>query len=256
MIGSGGLENDMRDLLLDPETVDRLLAGRVDPDDAPPGYSEVATLLTELSNDLPEPERRAEAETVAAMAEIVRSSVRRIDPPVPLRPTAKRRLVRAKIASLVVVGTLGGTTGLAFAGALPDAAQDVASAVLAKVGITVPGANPQAGSHPDGRQSESPVPATASQSPGIRGNAPGQTVTKGSEISDLARTTTATGVNKGATISTAASDGKSRAGDHGSASSAHAPKQSQGERGPRTPEQRDEHGPDEHGRSADTPGLS
>jgi len=44
---------------------------------------------------------------------------------------------------------------------------------------------------------------------------------KGAEISTLATTTTATGVDKGAEISTAASGGKSHAGEHGGGSSDH-----------------------------------
>lgn len=218
MSRSGGLENGMQDVVVDRDTADRLLAGRVDPDDAPPGYSEVAVLFRDLSDGLPEPRSEREAKTVAAMAEIVRLRVPRIDAPTSPRLPAKRGLFRVKILALVIVGTLAGTTGLAFAGALPGAAQDVASAVLAKIGITVPGPNSHAGSNPDSRgRSQNHAPADVSQPTGIETNASQQTGTKGSVISGIATTTTATGVDKGATISTAASRGRSQAGQHGAA---------------------------------------
>ena len=51
------------------------------------------------------------------------------------------RFFRAKVAGLVVAGTLVGSTGLAFAGVLPDAAQNAAATVLSKVGITIPAAD-------------------------------------------------------------------------------------------------------------------
>ena len=39
------VQDEMRNLLLDRETADRLLSGSVAPDDAPPGYAGVAGLL-------------------------------------------------------------------------------------------------------------------------------------------------------------------------------------------------------------------
>ena len=101
--------------------------------------------------------------------------------------------VRSKvgIAALVLSGALGATTGLAAAGTLPTGAQALAHDVLAKVGISVPDAN------------ASGLPDT----------------TKGSQISDIARTTSTTGVDKGAQVSTAASGGKSHAGQNGSTAS-------------------------------------
>jgi hypothetical protein len=90
---------------------------------------------------------------------------------------------------------------------LPGAAQDIASAILGKVGISVPGSNENAGTHPSVRG------ASADRSDGG----------KGSVISELATTTELTGVDKGATISRVASDGTSRAGQGGSESRASAP---------------------------------
>ena len=111
---------------------------------------------------------------------------------------------RIKLAAALAVTALVGTTGLAFAGSLPGAAQDIASDMLAKAGVTVPGPNGNAGDHPSTR-------GTSSEHPGATPTSSG----KGSEISNIAGSDL-TGLEKGAAVSTAASDGKSRAGqEHG-----------------------------------------
>lgn len=79
-----------------------------------------------------------------------------------------------------------GTSGLAAAGVLPNAAQDMVSDVLGRVGISVP-----ASEHP---------------------------TSSGEQISEIATTTSSTGVGKGAEISSTASGGMSQAGEHGSVS--------------------------------------
>jgi hypothetical protein len=88
------------------------------------------------------------------------------------------------LAGLIVTGALVGIPGLAAANALPDPAQHAVSRVLHKVGISVPGNE----DHP---------------------------ASTGQEISNIATTTSSIGVAKGAEISTAASGGKSQAGQHG-----------------------------------------
>jgi len=98
----------------------------------------------------------------------------------------RSRFFRVKVVGLVVAGTILGTTGLAAAGVLPDAAQNAASTVLSKVGISVPAAD----EHP---------------------------ASTGTDISGIATTTDVTGVDKGAEISSTASGGVSQAGLNGSA---------------------------------------
>jgi hypothetical protein len=120
-------------------------------------------------------------------------------------------LSRPRLTAALVAAAFAASVGMASAGSLPGAAQDVASEMLAKVGITVPGPNDSAGTHPDVRGNSTSVPVA----PADAG--------KGAEISELATTTDLTGVEKGAAISTAASGGKSQAGQHGSASGASAP---------------------------------
>ncbi len=173
---------------LDTDTLDRMLAGGIHPDDAPPGYSEVARVLFAVAEATDNVELVHETAHVALAMELVeqrspvsasshqRSSRRS-------RSTTSGRH-RGKIGGLVVIGALIGSTGLAAAGVLPDAAQDAFSKVLDKVGITVP--------------------------PGS-----GHPASSGEELSGVATTTDATGGDKGAGISSVAGGGKSQAGHHG-----------------------------------------
>ena len=178
---------EMRLGKIDEDTTDRLLAGRIDPDDAPPGYAEVARIL-QAAGSLPRSEHLSrEVEHVAAAREAM--SLR--SPSIGGAggsPTRRHRM----LAGLVLTGAVVGIPGLAAANALPDPAQHAVSRVLDKVGISVPGNE----THP---------------------------ASTGQEISSIATTTTSTGVAKGAEISTAASGGKSQAGQHGRAGQTGAP---------------------------------
>lgn len=204
------MDSEMQPLPLDTDTADRLLAGSVAPEDAPPGYGRVVRLLEAASAEASGEELAREPETVAAMKAALRSPVHR-------NVASSRRsfmpfaLSRPRLTAAVVAAAFATSVGMASAGSLPGAAQDVASEMLAKVGITVPGANDSAGTHPDVRGNSTSVPIA----PADAG--------KGAEISELATTTDLTGVEKGAAVSTAASGGKSQAGQHGSASATSTP---------------------------------
>lgn len=127
----------------------------------------------------------------------------------------KSRRYRFALSLALSGAALVATSGLAYAGALPGAAQDTAKGVLAGLGVTVPGPNQHAGTHPDTRGNSTAAPGHAAPA-GTGTDATGDTGSgkgKGAAISTLARTTTATGRDKGATISTAASGGKSHAGN-------------------------------------------
>ena len=189
---------------LDMGTADRLLAGAVAPEDAPPGYAEVARLLEAASAEPTADELSSEAEMVAMFAAAVCSSSSS-NSSSPRRSFMPFALSRPRISALLVAVALACSAGLASAGALPGAAQDIASDMLAKVGVSVPGPDDSAGTHPSGRGTSGETPSSAGQ---------------GSEISELATTTELTGVEKGAAISTAASDGKSQAGEHAPGSGA------------------------------------
>ena len=195
------LENEMRVVPLDANTSDRLLAGALAPADAPPGYAAVARLFEALSAQPTADElaREAEHEGMIATAVLSSSGTQFSSPPRSFTPFA---LSRPRIAAVLIAAGLACTGATASAGVLPGAAQDIASAILDKVGISVPDSN--AGTRPSVRG------ASVDRSDGG----------KGGDISELATTTELTGVDNGATISRVASDGTSRAGQRGPGASA------------------------------------
>ena len=187
MSGWDDLPHEMPIGTIDEDTTDRLLAGRIHPDDAPPGYAGVARIL-QAAGSLPRSGHLSrEAELVAAAREV--TGLR--SPPGGGAGGSRARHRRA-LAGLIVTGALLGIPGLAAANALPDPAQHAVSRVLDKVGISVPGNE----DHP---------------------------ASTGQEISNIATTTNSVGVAKGAEISTAASGGKSQAGQHGHRGNGGAP---------------------------------
>jgi hypothetical protein len=193
---------------LDTNTADRLLAGAIQPEDAPPGYAELARVLRAASAETTAEELAREAEVVAMVAAAVVRSSSSVHASSSRRSYMPFALSRPRISAALVAVCLACSVGLASAGALPGAAQEIASTMLDKVGISVPGTNENAGTHPDVRGTSTLAPSGA----GI-----------GSDISGLATTQDLSGIEKGAAISGAASDGKSQAGTHGSASGASAP---------------------------------
>jgi hypothetical protein len=187
MSGWDDLPHEMPIGTIDEDTTDRLLAGRIHPDDAPPGYAGVARIL-QAAGSLPRSGHLSrEAELVAAAREVI--GLR--SPPGGGAGGSRTRHRRA-LAGLIVTGALLGIPGLAAANALPDPAQHAVSRVLDKVGISVPGNE----DHP---------------------------ASTGQEISNIATTTNSIGVAKGAEISTAASGGMSQAGQHGHEGNGSAP---------------------------------
>ena len=115
---------------LDAGTADRMLEGRVAPDDAPPGYAEVAGLLQTLAADLPSRPAPAGEGTIRMIAKVVGIS----DPP---KPRRRPHQLRGPIIALAMVVSLG-TTGVAFSGRLPDVAQRVVSTWFQAIGVTIP----------------------------------------------------------------------------------------------------------------------
>ena len=84
---------------LDDDTAERLLAGRLHPEDAPPGYAEVTRLVRAAAGP-PSPEELAGAEGALAMFRAARS--RR-------RPVGARRRpapARSRVVALTLAGTL------------------------------------------------------------------------------------------------------------------------------------------------------
>ena len=128
---------------LDGDSAERLASGRTAPDDAPPGYEGVASLLHSVASAAG-PEPKGEAATVAAMAAV-------LAPATPTSLSSRRRhsmitkLVPAKVAA-VAVGALLSTGAAAAAGALPDPVQSAVSSALGTVGLQVPDGNDGSGS--------------------------------------------------------------------------------------------------------------
>jgi hypothetical protein len=193
--------------LLDRDTADRLLSGAVAPDDAPPGYAEVAGLLQSCAQHVPLDSTR-ERTTIVAMAERIRAH-RPVSPSTPGR-VAVLRSVRLKLIGVGVGAMLVTTSGLAFAGELPAPAQRIAHAVFWSIGLDIP------------------TPGSASSADVTDGSAlPTPTMiappaTKGDEISALATGHLGRPGEHGAIVSSEASDGNSQAGQpHGESDQPH-----------------------------------
>jgi hypothetical protein len=144
---------------LDRDTADRLLAGRVAPDDAPPGYADLARLVIAVSGP-PAPRELIRLEEDVGAAAATRSRRRASTSARREASRPRSRLARMRNVALVAAGAVVATSGLAVAGVLPDPVQDVVSDVLSRVGITVPAGDEQDDGDPPGR-SGSPVSPVA-----------------------------------------------------------------------------------------------
>jgi hypothetical protein len=131
------------ELWLGQGTIDRLLSGRMHPDDAPPGFGSVAALVRALVAPPTPAELAGEAEAMAAASAIVTAQPVGARHPAEVATGRRTRSGhwRVKVSGLVVVGTLVGTSGLAAAGVLPAPVQDVAHRIFSAVGIEVPSAS-------------------------------------------------------------------------------------------------------------------
>lgn len=119
---------------------------------------------------------------------------------------------KTTMAAAVSAGALlAGSVGAAAAGVLPAAAQDSASTILAKVGVSVPDSHGDTAGQ-TGQQS-SGQNGTDATKPANGANAHGKAV------SSLAKSDTLSGRDKGIAVSKLASGGKSHAGEHGGSTS-------------------------------------
>jgi hypothetical protein len=152
---------------LDSHTAERLLTGSVAPEDAPPGYGEVARLFQAAATSTAPGPLAGEQVAVAAVVEAIRAAQ-------PATSPASRRksvFTKAKLAAAGLAGAVSLTTGLAAANALPGAAQEAASDALAKVGISVPSPNSHSNGHADSRgksaRHHDSSSATSGNGPGV-----------------------------------------------------------------------------------------
>ena len=150
--GNGFLGMDR--FALDTGTAERLVTGAVDVGDAPPEYRAVAATLQALR----EPPESWELAGGPGVAERIVATVvaERAECGAP-RPRRLASRARAAVASFAAFG-LALSGGFASAGALPEPAQRVASAVLNHVGISVPTGDDEPVEH-------KPVPTTAVPKP-------------------------------------------------------------------------------------------
>ena len=118
-------------LALDDDSAERLLAGDVDPADAPPGYAEVAVVLAAATAE-PDPDELAgAAAAVAELAAVTRSGAAAARP---ARGPGRRR--RTGLAVAVVVGALSvGGVAAAATGHVPEPIREAARDVLIRAGV-------------------------------------------------------------------------------------------------------------------------
>jgi hypothetical protein len=186
---------------LDDVTTERLLEGAVHPDDAPPSYQAVARTLQSAAALAAEVPADGADSAVAAFLHAV--------------PTRRNSMItKWKLATAALAGGLVLSTGLAAAGALPGAAQSVASDALAKVGISVPdNSDTHAGSR--GRSADHTATHDQADTSTTRPE------NHGSVVSNVAHDDSNVGVDHGAAVCTAASQGNCQAGQHGQAGQDH-----------------------------------
>ncbi|MHB8466633.1 MAG: hypothetical protein ACYDH6_07570 [Acidimicrobiales bacterium] len=154
----------MRRTRLDDRTADRLFAGAVTPEDAPPGYAAVVGLLRAAMSRPAAAEATREAGTVGSMAAVISEHT-------PLHHRTRRntmlsKLLTAKVAALAAVTVLGAGTAAAATGSLPGAAQSTASTMLGDVGISVPGPNAHSAGRAATRGTSDPKDATDAKGAG------------------------------------------------------------------------------------------
>jgi hypothetical protein len=130
---------------LDSATAERLAAGRLDPDDAPPGYRRVASLL-QTAGTAPSGSVSADGTAAGALAAAIRSELAANPPRTSRRPrmlsklTVGKALVAALSAATLSAGAAGAATGH-----LPDAVQDKVANAVEHVGVNLPHSDHAAG---------------------------------------------------------------------------------------------------------------
>lgn len=177
------LLGEMRLLPTSEDTAARILVGAVDPEDAPPELRQAARVLRAAAAPATEAELAGQGAMVTAMAAVVRGRPGRVAGERRSRPV--RRVLLLAAALLVATGGIAAAVGV---GSLSEEASEVASEI-AKERLAELGVAPELGEA---------LADVASAT--------------GKEISELATTTDAEGVEKGAEIASTASRGSSEQG--------------------------------------------
>jgi hypothetical protein len=201
--------------------VERLVSGQMDAADAPPGFRLVAGLLQEAGTIPAGPNSAVDESTVSAMVAAIAASAAEGTPAGSPGRRGSRRLVKVFAAATFATLASGGVA--AASGDLPDPIQDVVSNAAGIVGVDIPRGN--AYGHLDKAEKDAVKEADKADRAEGRGEKPSpdsapseqENNGQGAEISDIAKDPALEGVDKGACVSGAASDGKSRAGEQAEA---------------------------------------
>jgi hypothetical protein len=132
------LLRDRHRLALDEGMAERLLTGRLDPFDAPPGYALVAAMLAAVSAPPDAEELAGEAAVVAAFAAAAQSHPVRVRLLTPRRSRVLTKLLTIKAAAAVLGVLVTGGVAAAATGNLPAPAQQAAHALLGGAGVPAP----------------------------------------------------------------------------------------------------------------------
>ncbi|MHB1919452.1 MAG: hypothetical protein ACYCSX_12335, partial [Acidimicrobiales bacterium] len=112
MTAERDLYDEMHRWPIDDDTADRLLAGTVDPKDAPPGYEAVARLVRTARGPALPSELGREASIVSAAVAALAPASPSTSKEVPMR----KKLVPFKLAAASAVGVIGFATAAAAVG--------------------------------------------------------------------------------------------------------------------------------------------
>jgi hypothetical protein len=191
---------------LDQDTADRLLAGRLTPDDAPPGYGGVAQLLQRAHVDTGLDV--TDDELVVAMVNAIVSG----DPARKGRKHVLTRIVTTKVLVAGAVVALTATGAAAATGSLPDNAQNGLARAAEHIGINLPEAasdKAREKTHPADREptaSTTPAAEPTKSKTDADGTDQGDATTPSDPASAASNASTPTTDNHGSVVSQTAHD--------------------------------------------------
>jgi hypothetical protein len=141
-MASDDLDAVMRRLSVDDATADRLLAGALDPEDAPPGYAGVASLVRSAQGPAVAGEMGGRDEMVSAMAAAAGVGAGWPTGAAPKGTRMLGRFVTLRALPIAIPAmALTATAAAAATGSLPGPAQSAVHGALAHVGVSVPSGN-------------------------------------------------------------------------------------------------------------------
>ncbi len=124
------------------ELGERLLDGQLDPGDVPPGFTQVADLLSRLRGEIEADKPSASPELVSMLAQEVRNSALNLSN----RPGGKQpkerpmlgKIISYKIGTAAAAAFLGAGSAAAATGALPAPIQATVAHIASQIGLSLP----------------------------------------------------------------------------------------------------------------------